>query len=209
MDNVSHTINLLSLSMALGWASGLNVYATVFMLGVLGATGSIVLPPDLHMLTHPAVLMASGFMYVVEFFADKVPGVDSGWDVLHTFVRIPAGAVLAASAVGHVDPAVVFAAAIVGGMLSAGSHASKAGIRVLINSSPEPFTNWTASVLEDFLVIFGLWMALKHPYLFLVLLALFVLFILWLLPRIWKAIKRVFGAIARFFGKKNEPLKIE
>lgn len=209
MDNFSHTISLLSLSMALGWASGLNVYATVFMLGILGAMGSIVLPPDLLILTHPAVLMASGFMYVVEFFADKIPGVDSGWDVLHTFIRIPAGVVLAAAAVGPVDPAVVFAAAIVGGVLSAGSHAGKAGIRVLINSSPEPFTNWTASVLEDILVISGLWLALTHPYLFLLLLVGFVLFMLWLLPRLWKAIRRLFGAIARFFGKKTDPLKIE
>lgn len=194
---------MLSLSMALGWASGLNVYAAVFMLGVLGATGNVVLPPDLHILTHPAVLIASGFMYVVEFFADKMPGVDSGWDVLHTFIRIPAGVVLAAAAVGNVDPALVLAAAIVGGMLSAGSHAAKAGTRVLINSSPEPFTNWTASVLEDILVIFGLWLALSHPYLFLLLLVLFVLFILWLLPRLWKAIKRLFGLVARFFGRKN------
>ncbi|MEM5787768.1 MAG: DUF4126 domain-containing protein [Syntrophobacteraceae bacterium] len=207
MDQLNPFASMLSLALALGWASGLNLYATMLMLGILGSTGSIVLPPGLLILTHPAVLMAAGFMYVVEFFADKVPGVDSGWDVLHTFIRIPAGSVLAAASLWNVDPAVGLAAAILGGMLSAGSHAAKAGTRALINTSPEPFTNWTASFFEDILVIAGLWAALSHPYLFLVFLFFFLLFIIWLIPRLWKAIGRLFQFFARLFGRGSQPAK--
>ena len=148
------------------------------------------------------VILAAGFMYFVEFFADKVPGVDSGWDALHTFIRIPAGALLAAGAVGDMNAALVLAAAIVGGGLAAGVHATKAGTRVLINTSPEPFTNWTASVLEDLMVIGGLWTALHHPVLFLLLLIGFIALMIWLLPKLWRGIKKVFGYLGRLFGRK-------
>ncbi|HRW66963.1 MAG TPA: DUF4126 domain-containing protein, partial [Candidatus Competibacter sp.] len=129
-------IHTIALTMGSAWASGINLYATVFMLGYLGMTGDIALPPELQMLSHPLVLGAAAVMYCIEFFADKVPGVDTGWDTLHTFVRIPAGALLAAGVVGDVSAPAEFAAMLVGGSLAATSHAAKAGSRVVINASP-------------------------------------------------------------------------
>ncbi len=199
MDQLNHIASVIALTMGVGWASGINLYACIFMLGILGATGNIVLPPGLHILANPLVIVASGFMYCVEFFADKIPGVDSGWDALHTFIRIPAGAALAAGAVGSTHPAVSLAAAIVGGGMAASTHATKAGTRVLINTSPEPFTNWTASFLEDVIVVLGLWTALNHPWLFLLLLIAFILLMIWLLPKLWQAIKGVFRFIGNLF----------
>jgi hypothetical protein len=195
--DVVHTI---ALTLGVGWASGINLYAAMLTLGLLGATGSIHLPPGLDILSNPLVLGAAGLMYVIEFFMDKVPGVDTAWDTLHTFIRIPAGAILAAGAVGHVGAAAELAAGIVGGSLAAGSHAAKAGSRVLINTSPEPFSNWVASIGEDVAVIGGLWAALKHPWVFVALLGLFILLTAWLLPKIWRGTRRVFSGLARVFG---------
>jgi hypothetical protein len=197
LENLTQTI---ALSLGAGWASGINLYAAILVLGFLGATGRMDLPAGMEVLSDPLVMFAAGFMYLVEFFTDKVPGVDTAWDTLHTFIRIPAGAILAASAVGDVGPGAELAAALVGGGMAAASHAAKAGTRVLINTSPEPFTNWTASILEDFSVVAGLLVALNHPALFLVLLAVFLLLLIWLLPKLWRGIKRVFGAIARWLG---------
>jgi hypothetical protein len=200
MDQLHDIAGTIALTMGLAWASGINLYASIVMLGLLGATGNISLPPDLRILMNPLVILAAGFMYVVEFVADKVPGVDSGWDALHTFIRIPAGAALAAGAVWHVDPGVALAAAIIGGGIAAGTHAMKAGSRVLINTSPEPVTNWIASLSEDLLVLLGLWTALHHPWLFLVFLACFILLMIWLLPKLWKGVKKVFSFLGRIFG---------
>lgn len=192
--------HVIALSMGLAWASGLNLYAAILMLGVMGATGHIALPPDLEPLTHPVVIAAAAFMYCVEFFADKVPGVDTGWDTLHTFIRIPAGAVLAAGAIGDVSLPAQIAAALIGGSLSAGVHAAKAGSRVMINASPEPVTNWTASVAEDVAVFGGLWAALNYPIAFLVFLFVFVCLIAWLLPKIWRGVHQVGRAVGRWLG---------
>ncbi len=131
-------IDTLALTMGAAWASGINLYAAVFMLGYLGSTGHITLPPDLQVLTDPLVLTAAAVMYCIEFFTDKIPGVDTGWDTLHTFIRIPAGAMLAMGAVGDVSPAAELASFLIGGSLAAQSHFLKAGSRVLINTSPEP-----------------------------------------------------------------------
>lgn len=188
---------VIALSMGVAWASGINMYAAIAMLGILGATGHMVLPPGLEPLADPLVIIAASFMYCVEFFADKVPGVDTGWDAIHTFIRIPAGAVLASQAVGDVSAPLALAAGLVGGTLAAGSHATKAGTRALINTSPEPVTNWSASLAEDAMVIGGLWTALHHPLVFLALLVVFVLVAAWLLPRIWRGLKRVFAFLAR------------
>ena len=177
LDQISTT---LALTMGLAWASGINLYATLLTLGYLANTGNIDLPPDLQIVANPAVMGAAGLMYCVEFFADKIPGVDTGWDILHTFIRIPAGAMLAAGAVGDLNPAIELAAAILGGGMAAGSHATKAGTRVLINTSPEPFTNWTASIGEDIVVIGGVWACLNHPVAFLFALALFIMLMIWL-----------------------------
>jgi hypothetical protein len=197
MDDLTQT---LALTLGAGWASGINIYAAILVLGLLGATGQVDLPPGLDILTDPAVLFAAGAMYLIEFVTDKVPGVDTAWDSLQTFVRIPGGAMLAAGAVGDVGPGAELAAAILGGGLATVSHAAKAGTRVLINTSPEPFTNWAASITEDVGVVGGLLLAISHPAVFLVLLALFLLLLVWLLPKVWRGIKRVFRWLARLFG---------
>lgn len=189
----------IALTMGVAWASGINLYAAILVLGYLGTTGNIVLPPGLEILTDPLVMLAAGMMYCVEFFTDKIPGVDTGWDGLSTFIRIPAGAVLAAGAIGDVGQGAQLAAAIAGGTLAAGTHATKAGTRMLINTSPEPFTNWFTSVGEDVAVIAGLWTALHHPVLFIVLLVLFIALMIWLLPKLWRGIKKAFGWLARRF----------
>ncbi len=202
-------VSLIALSMGIAWASGINLYAAVFMLGYLANTGHMVLPVDMLVLSDPLVMMAAAVMYCVEFFADKVPGVDTGWDTIHTFIRIPAGAVLAASAVGALSPAAELAAGLLGGTLAAGSHATKAGSRLLINTSPEPFSNWAASIGEDLLVIGGLWLALNHPIGFLMLLVLFVALMIWLLPRLWRLIKLVLRQIGSWLGWCEAPLKLD
>jgi hypothetical protein len=202
LDQITAT---LALTMGLAWASGINLYATLLTLGYLANTGNIVLPPDLQIVADPMVMAAAGLMYCIEFFADKVPGVDTGWDTIHTFIRIPAGAMLAAGAIGDLNPAVEIAAAILGGSLAAGTHATKAGTRVLINTSPEPFSNWFASVGEDIAVIGGVWACINHPVLFLIALVFFIAMMIWLLPRIWKGIKKVFGLIINLFNRDSPP----
>jgi hypothetical protein len=202
------TVSIIALSMGAAWASGINLYATLFMLGYMASTGNITLPEEMEVLTNPMVMTAAGFMYCVEFFADKIPGVDSGWDSIHTFIRIPAGAMLASSAVGDVTPAVELTAALLGGTLAAGSHMTKAGSRLLINTSPEPVTNWTASIGEDLLVIGGLWAALNHPVWFLVGLVLFSIFMIWALPKLWRLIKRLFKVIGSWLGMCEPPVPI-
>jgi len=198
-------VNIIALSMGAAWASGINLYATVFMLGYMGLTGNIALPEELQILSDPLVMTAAGFMYCVEFFADKIPGVDSGWDGLHTFIRIPAGAMLAAGAVGDVTPAVELSATLLGGSLAAGSHATKAGSRLLINTSPEPVSNWGASIGEDLLVIGGLWTALNHPVLFIIALLVFIALMIWLLPRLWRLLKLLFRRIGSWLGLCEPP----
>ena len=198
------TVQIIALTMGVAWASGINLYAAIFMLGYLGSTGHIVLPPDLQVLTDPLVMFAAGLMYCVEFFADKTPGVDSAWDAVHTFIRIPAGAELAMGAVGETSPAVELAAFLLGGTLAASTHATKAGARILINTSPEPVSNWVASIGEDVIVVLGLWTALNHPLIFLIALAIFIALMIWLLPKLWKGIKRIFGYIRDLFRGKYE-----
>jgi len=199
-------VSIIALSMGAAWASGINLYATLFMLGYMGATGNMDLPAELDILSNPMVMTAAGLMYCIEFFADKIPGLDSGWDAIHTFIRIPAGAMLAASAVGDVTPAVALTSALLGGTLAAGSHATKAGSRLLINTSPEPVTNWTASISEDLLVIGGLWTALHHPVLFIIGLIIFIAIMIWLLPRLWRLIKRLLQRIGSWLGLCKPPL---
>ena len=199
-------ISIIALTMGIGWASGLNLYAAILTLGLMGASGAIVLPPDLQILATPVVIFAALFMYCVEFFADKIPGIDSGWDAIHTFIRIPAGAVLAAGAVGDVDPALALAAGLVGGALAAGSHITKASARLAINTSPEPFSNWAASIAEDVAVVAGLWVALQHPVVFLVLLAIFLAAIAWLLPKLFRFSRKIFAKIAGWLSRSAEPV---
>lgn len=201
-----HVISTIALTLGVAWASGINLYAAILVLGILGSTGNMTLPPDLEVLANPLVIGAAGVMYFVEFFADKIPGLDTAWDAVHTFVRIPAGAMLAAGAVGDVNPAIQLSAAILGGGLAAGAHATKAGARVLINASPEPFSNWAASLAEDATVVAGLWAAVNHPYLLITLTVILIALMIWLLPKLWRGIKHVFHSIQCLLGgRKHEP----
>jgi hypothetical protein len=181
----------LAIAAALAWGSGLRAYAVIFALGLAGVLGWLELPEHLRLLQHPLVLGASGLMAAVEFFADKLPWLDSVWDAVHSFIRIPAGAALAAAVFGDSGAAVALAAAILGGTLAAGVHLAKAGTRAAINASPEPFTNWTASLAEDAMVPLGLWLAFVHPILFFVLLAIFLLAAVLLLRLIWRGLRRL------------------
>ena len=203
MEEYSTLIQTIALTMGVAWASGINLYGTLLALGIMSNTGYIDLPADLQIIGDPLVIAAAGLMYGVEFFADKVPGVDTGWDTLHTFVRIPAGALLAAGAIGDVAPAAEMAAAIVGGSLAASTHFTKAGSRVMINTSPEPVSNWAASITEDIAVFAGLWAAVAHPYIFVGLLVVFILLMIWLLPKLWRGIKRVLNFFINLFGNKS------
>ena len=195
------TLHSAALAAGLAWGSGIRLYAVLFLAGLMARLGYVALPADLGLLTHPAVLGASGLMLCVEFFADKVPGFDTLWDAAHTFIRIPAGALLAAAALADQDPALVLAAAILGGTLTSAVHLAKAGSRAFINTSPEPFSNWTASFGEDALLLGGLWAAFTHPLAFLAGLALFLLAALWLLPKIWRGLvvlwRRLQAALSR------------
>jgi Domain of unknown function (DUF4126) len=206
MEALDQITTTLALTMGLAWASGINLYATLLTLGFLANSGNIDLPPDLQIVANPLVMGAAGTMYFIEFFVDKTPGVDTGWDTIHTFIRIPAGAMLAAGAVGDLNPAVEIAAALLGGGLAAGSHATKAGTRVLINTSPEPFSNWIASVGEDVAVVAGVWASINHPVFFLFTLVLFVILMIWLLPRIWSGVKKVFRFIFNVVPKSHANL---
>jgi len=206
------TIQAISLALGAAWASGINLYAAILVLGYFGSTGQVTLPPELQVLQEPLVLMAAGLMYLVEFFADKIPGVDTAWDAIHSFIRIPAGALLAAGAASGIsmDPGIELAAALVGGSLAAGSHFTKAGTRILINTSPEPVSNWAASFSEDLLVIAGLWTALNYPTTFLVLLVVFIILLIFLLPKLWRLIASVFRRIGGWFkGEKRAPEPLE
>jgi hypothetical protein len=197
------TWQLVALAGALGWASGLRLYAVLFIVGGLGYLGWIPLPGGLSLLAHPYVLAASSAMFAVEFVADKVPLFDSFWDTLQTFVRIPAGAALAASVFGDASGATALAAAILGGTLAAGSHLAKSGSRMAINMSPEPFSNWAASFGEDVAVGVVLWLAWEHPAVALVVLGLLVLLMLWLIPKVWRFLSRLFRRLSDPFGSDN------
>lgn len=198
------TLQLLALAATLGWASGVRLYAVLFIVGGLGFLGWIPLPGGLVALAHPYVLGASGFMFVVEFFADKVPGIDSAWDFVQTFIRIPAGAALAASVFGDASGATTLAAAILGGSLAASSHFTKAASRVVINTSPEPFSNWAASFGEDLSVGTLLFLAFTYPLAAIAVLCVLVVAMIWLMPRVWRAVRGILRRIGALFGAAPE-----
>lgn len=183
----------IAVAAALAWGSGLRVYLVLFAAGLAGYLGWVELPQHLGVLSHPLVLSASGFMTFVEFFADKVPWIDSLWDMVHGFIRIPAGAALAAAAFGDSGAAVALAAAILGGTIAAGAHLAKSGARAALNASPEPFSNWSASFTEDAMVPLGLWLAYAHPLAFLVLLLVFVAAMVLLARVLLRALKTLYA----------------
>ncbi|MBA3477938.1 MAG: DUF4126 domain-containing protein [Lautropia sp.] len=165
----------LALAGALAWGAGIRLYLVVFIFGLASALGYWQLPEHLALLAHPLVLFAAGFMTIVELFADKMPLLDTIWDAIHTFIRIPAGAALAAGVFGDSGAAVTLAAALLGGTLPATTHFSKASARAVVNTSPEPFSNAAVSLAEDVLVAGGSWLAVSQPLVFLAILAVFVL----------------------------------
>ena len=190
--------SLLALAAALGWASGFRLYAVVFLVGAAGAAGWISLPPGLMVLQHPALLLASGFMLFMEFFADKIPGVDSVWDMLNSVIRIPAGAALAAGALGADGATMALVGALLGGGLAATSQAAKTTTRAAINTSPEPFSNLAMSLLEDGLVVGAVWLATNHPVAFGVLLVIVVVLmwiVTWMLFKFLRAVIRRMSAL--------------
>ena len=184
----SQMVPSIALASLLAWASGVRLYLVIFAVGLAGYFGYLDLPAGLRVLQHTWVIGAAGFMLAMEFLVDKIPGIDSVWDALHTFVRIPAGALLAAGATGDSLNAFTVAAGLLGGTITAGTHFTKAGGRALINASPEPFSNWTASFSEDAMVVAGIWFAFHYPIAFLCALALFVLLLIWLLPKLWRGV---------------------
>lgn len=203
-DNLEMTTIVLAL--ALAWASGLRLYVVLLLVGLAGYFRwfGFQIPPSLDLLAHPIVIGTSALLVILEFFADKIPGVDTIWDAIHTFIRVPAGALLAAGVISQGDVAAwTIAAGLLGGTIAAGSHFLKAGGRAVINTSPEPLSNWGASFTEDAVVLGGLWLALAHPYIFLGLLALFIGVAIWLLPKIWRLAKTTTRRLATFI--KGEP----
>lgn len=181
----------IALSAGLAWASGLRLYLVVFLAGLLSNFGYLHLPETLSVLHNPLVIGVAGLMALAELIADKIPAFDSLWDGFQTFIRIPAGALLAAFAMGEVDPAWAVAAGLIGGTITAGTHFAKAGSRLAINTSPEPFSNWIASFGEEGMVLGGLWAMLASPLLFLGLLVVFLVLAGWLLTRFWSLLSRL------------------
>jgi Domain of unknown function (DUF4126) len=184
-----------ALAGGMAWGSGIRLYAVVFAAGLLGRLGYLDLPVAMQVIENPWVMGVAGFMLTMEFIADKFPAVDTLWDSIHTFIRVPAGAMLAALAMGDHDPAVMAVAGLLGGTIALGTHAAKAGSRALINTSPEPFSNITASFSEDALVTGGLYAAIFHPAVFLVLLVVFLVLLIWVIPKVFRGIRLVWGRI--------------
>ncbi|MFQ5684347.1 MAG: DUF4126 domain-containing protein [Candidatus Binatia bacterium] len=196
------TLQTLGLAMGTAWTSGINLYATVAALGLAGRLEMIDLPPDLQVLSHPLVITLACIMYVIEFFADKVPYIDNGWDTIHTFIRVPAGAILAARAVGPVSAPMEVAAILAGGTVALAAHGTKMTTRLAVNVSPEPFSNWFVSVGEDLAVLGGVWLIFHHPLVMLILVIGFLALAVWLIPKIFRLAKRGFQALRSRFGRK-------
>jgi hypothetical protein len=209
-DNLQ-LLQTLALTSLLAWASGIRLYLVIFAMGLGGHAGYIELPAGLEVLQHPWVIGTAGLLLVMEFLVDKVPGLDSVWDLFHTFVRIPAGALLAAGATGDTLSALTVAAGLLGGAITAGTHFTKAGSRALMNASPEPFSNWAASFIEDGLVVSGIWLAFLYPMAFLIALGVFAVLVIWLLPKLWRGVAamwrllRTRTMIARATRREEQP----
>ena len=196
-----------TLSLALGsaWTSGINLYATVTVLGLLQKFGWAKLPGGLDVLDNWAIIGVAGFLYLVEFFADKIPYVDNVWDVVHTFIRVPAGVIVAYAATYQMDPSIYIPAALVGGGLAFSSHGTKAAVRVGANLSPEPVSNWVLSIVEDVIAFVGTLLAVFAPFIIAGILILFVIFFVWFFPKVIRGLKRVFRSAAAFFRGKTIP----
>jgi hypothetical protein len=199
------TLQSIVMAALLAWASGVRLYLVVFGMGLAGRLGYVDLPSGLHVLENPFVIGAAGLMLVVEFLVDKVPGMDSVWDFLHTFVRIPAGAFLAAGATSDQLPALTLAAGLVGGSITAGTHFAKSAARATVNASPEPFSNWGLSFSEDALVVGGTWLAFNHPLAFTAALVVFLVLAVWLLVVLRRVLRLAFDSARRKLAATPSP----
>ncbi len=190
-----------TLTLALGsaWTSGINLYATVTVLGLLQKFGLGNLPGGLDVLDNWWIIGVAGFLYAVEFVADKVPYIDSVWDVVHTFIRVPAGAIVAYSAVSEMDTSVMIIATLFGGGLALSSHGTKAALRAGANLSPEPVSNWVLSILEDIIAFVGAILAVFAPVIIAVILLIFGIFFIWFAPKVFRAIRRLLLGIRALF----------
>jgi len=188
MDTIQH----IGLIMGVGWAAGLNLYAAIAILSGFHLAGWMVLPPGLVVLADERILVLSLILYAIEFGVDKIPVVDSGWDVIHSFIRPFGAATIAYLGSQGAGPTSELVFAMLSGSCAFSSHATKATLRVAINTSPEPVSNWTASIAEDIAAVFGLWFAFNHPVLMLVFVVLFCIFSVWFLSKFYKFFKRLF-----------------
>jgi len=190
----------LSLALGTAWTSGINLYATVTVLGLLQKFAmDQPLPGGLDVLNNWWIIGVAGGLYLVEFFADKIPYVDSVWDVVHTFIRVPAGAVVAYAATNQLDPSITIPATLVGGGLAFSSHGTKAALRVGANLSPEPVSNWVLSLVEDVVAFVGAVLAVFAPVIIAIVLIVFLLFFVWFFPKVFRAVRRLFRAVGAFF----------
>ncbi len=189
----------LSLALGTAWTSGINLYATVTVLGLLQKFGATKLPGGLDVLDNWWIIGVAGGLYLVEFFADKIPYVDSVWDVVHTFIRVPAGAIVAYAATNELDPSVSVVATLVGGGLAFSSHGVKSALRVGANMSPEPVSNWALSLVEDVIAFAGTLLAVFAPFIIASVLAIFIIVFIWFFPKVFRAVRRLFRAVAAFF----------
>jgi hypothetical protein len=192
-------ISTLAIGMGASWVAGINLYATVATLGLLSRFAGLKLPGELEVMTNWWVIGVALFLFVIEFVADKIQFVDSAWDVVHTFIRIPAGAVLAATAFGDFDRSVQVIAFLLGGGLALSSHGTKAATRALINTSPEPVSNIVVSLCEDVLAVVTIVLAMVWPVVVFFVIAVGLVFSLWLLPRVVRFFLKVYRRIRLFF----------
>ena len=196
-------VQILGLALGTAWTSGINLYATVAMLGLLEHYKFARLPGGLQVLDNPVIIGVAIFLYVLEFFADKIPYVDTVWDAVHTFIRVPAGAVLAAAATSDISPSVQVIALLLGGGLALSTHGTKATVRAGANLSPEPITNWSLSVLEDVLAVGAVALAVSYPLAMFAVILIFLLLLIWILPKVVRRIRRMLKAAADFFSGRS------
>lgn len=199
-------IQVLGLAFGTAWTSGINLYATVAVMGLLQHFRLAHLPGGLHVLDNWWIIGIALALYLIEFVADKIPYVDSVWDAIHTFIRIPAAAVMAAAATSDINPTVQVVAFLVGGGLALATHGSKATLRASANVSPEPFSNWLLSVVEDITAVAAALLAVFQPVIILIIIGIFLLILAWILPKVWRRIKRMLATVRSFFGSRTSAL---
>ncbi len=194
-----------TLSLALGsaWTSGINLYATVAVLGVLQKFNFAKLPGGLDVLDNWWIIGVAVGLYLIEFFADKIPYVDSVWDVVHTFIRVPAGALVAYAATNQTDPSLTTIATLLGGGLAFSSHGTKTALRMGANLSPEPVSNWFLSIVEDIIAFLGTLLAVFAPVLIAIVLIVFMIFFVWLFPKFVRAVRKLFSGVRALFNGES------